>query len=290
MNKKNCLFFGNCQMFCIMETLKSVQLFNQQYNCFLYSTHLQKTEEDVKKLFEELKHYSVIVIQPHYSNPEYNINNIVKHTSVHCHIIIIPSSYFNYYYPNLTYLRDKNNNIIKSPSDYHDKLLIELRHLNDENIIYNTFLKHINDPYYFSSQYLDDLANKSIYELQTREMKFINEQYEHPRKYMFVSISTFIKNNYKKQLLFYSVNHPTVYLFRYICEEILKLLHINYSLKSCNIDLLNHTKWLLYESVKKNVYFDTSNYIFIINNITDLKELISKYMKSYAGHETLHSC
>jgi hypothetical protein len=277
-------------MFCIQEILKSIPAFNNKYNCFLYSTHLPKTQSDIDKLFNELKHYACIIIQPHYTNNTYLISNIEKYTNNNCKIIIIPSSHFVYYYPNLTYLKNNENKIIKSPSDYHDKLIFELRHLNDISLITNTFKKHVNDKYYFTEDYLNDLAKKSIQELQNREIKFMSEN-DYGNKFLFITISTFIKNNYKKKLLFYSMNHPSIHLFKYITDEILKLIDMEEFVgTSKNLDLLNHTRCILYESVKKHVNFDTSTYTFELNNIIDITEYITKCINEYKNHEHILLC
>jgi len=69
--------------------------------------------------------------------------------------------------------------------------------------------------------------------------------------------STFIKDNYKKKLLFYSVNHPTKYLLHYISIEILKKLGINYNLINPNIDpLYSNERCILYKCIENVIEFD----------------------------------
>ena len=281
MNKKNCLFFGNCNMFCIQEILKTCD-FIKKYNVFCFSTHIEKTKQEINKLFDELKHFSVIILQPHYSDSLYTINNIVSHTNDNCEIIILSVAYFNFYYPNLIYKKNNDGNICVEPSHYHDKLLIKLYEEHSENIM-EKYLTQINDENFFEKEYLENLATESIIELEKREDTFINTIYICKRKYKFITLSNFIKNNYKNKLLFYSMNHPSYYLFEYICNEILTLL---------NLELLQNTfekkdllymndRGILYKSIQKCVNFDINTHTPSINKTSNINEIINMYLLEY---------
>lgn len=281
MEKKNCLFFGNCNMHCIQETLKTCD-FIKYYNLFCYSTHLTHTEEEINKFFEELKHFSVIILQPHYSEPIYSIDNIVSHTNSDCHVIILSVAYFNFYYPNLIYKKNTKDEMCVLPSHYHDKLLIKLYNENNENIE-NSFLENINNENFFEKTYLENLANNSISELERRENIFINLKYICERNYKFITLSNFIKKNYKKKLLFYSMNHPTYYLFEYICNEILKILNLKKLQNTFEkIDLLyENDRGILYKSIQKCVNFNINEHKPSINNSSNINEIINMYITEY---------
>jgi hypothetical protein len=272
-------------MFCIQETLKTCD-FIKYYNLFCYSTHLTHTEEEINKFFNDLKDYSVIILQPHYSDALYTIDNIVTHTNNECKIIILSVAYFNFYYPNLTYKEDKDNKIFELPSHYHDKLLIKLYDKNTENIE-DVFLKNINDENFFEKTYLEDLANTSIKELENRENVFINAPYICERDYRYITLSTFIKNNYKKQLLFYSMNHPSYYLFEYICNEILTILNLQDLHNTFEkIDLLyQNDRGILYKSIQQCVNFNINDYTPSINKSSNINEIINMYLTEYKKYD-----
>ena len=284
--KQNCLFFGNCQMFVIKEILKTSE-FNNYYNLFVFSSHLQQNEESLNKLYGELQHYSLIIIQPHYSNEEYTLNSIISKTNDKCKVIILPSSYFNGYYPNLTYALDEHRQIVRKPSDYHDKLIIDLykeyKHGNiTEKEIKEIFTKHFEDINYISKEKLEESIEEGIVELQKREDKYINEKYKMNRDYSFIRISTFIKNNYKKKLLFYSMNHPSIHLFTYICNEILSILDMDYCVnKFSKLDLLDNVRVPLYKCIKNVVNFDVDKHAFLINNKQNVNDLVKMYIEEY---------
>ena len=284
--KQNCLFFGNCQMFVIKEILKTCN-FNNEYNLNVFSSHLQQNEESLNKLYGELQHYSLIIIQPHYTNEEYTLNSIISKTNDKCKVIILPSSYFNGYYPNLTYALDEHRQIVRKPSDYHDKLIIDLykeyKHGNiTEKEIKEIFTKHFEDINYISKEKLEESIEEGIVELQKREDKYINEKYKMNRDYSFIRISTFIKNNYKKKLLFYSMNHPSIHLFTYICNEILSILDMDYCVnKFSKLDLLDNVRVPLYKCIKNVVNFDVDKHAFLINNKQNVNDLVKMYIEEY---------
>jgi len=284
MQKENCLFFGNCNMYCIKEILNTCK-FKEYFNLFCYSTHLENSKEDKEKLFTELKHYSVIILQPHYTVEEYTIDKLVKYTNRNCKIIILSVAYFNFYYPNLTYAKNENNEMLSIPSHYHDKLLISLYN-NKNNDIIETYVNCVKNKNYFDTEYLENLASESISELQKREHACMSTKYEHPRKYIFITLSTFIKNNYKKELLFYSVNHPTYFLFEYICNEILTILDLHnlcYTFQKKDLLYLND-RVILYKSIQNAVDFDIEKYSESINNNSNITDIVNMYLKEYESY------
>jgi hypothetical protein len=56
------------------------------------------------------------------------------------------------------------------------------------------------------------------------------------RPHYFVNISKFILNNYKKKILFHSLNHPGGEIFAYLSNEILLYLNIDIITYPENLD------------------------------------------------------
>jgi hypothetical protein len=285
--KKKCLFFGNCQMHIIKEMLKTTKFVNL-YDCDLFSSHMN-TCNDLEKIYKKLNIYSIIFIQPHNNyrnNIKYNINSIVKYVNKDCKIIIIPSCYFNFYYPFLTYAYYEKE-ILKKPSDYHDKNLIDLYHNNIKNIK-NEYIKLINDIELLTIEKMNEMANNSIDEMEKREEKFKNEDYIIRLDYIFITISNFIKENYKEKLLFYSMNHPTYYLFEYLVNEILKKINLNEYVDTFDfMDPLDNLHPPLYKCLEKVVNFDLNKFYPIVNNLIDIGKITDMYLNDYVLYKNI---
>ena len=287
--KSKCLVFGNCQMYIIQELLKDTH-FNTLYDCDLFSSHIN-TCEDLDNIYLKLDKYELILIQPHYNyrnNSKYNINSIVKHVNKDCKIIIIPSSYFNFYYPYLTYAYS-DDTMLRSPSDYHDKNFISLYNVNkkerekeNKKDIKEEYKKMLNDKSLMSKDELKKMANGSIAELKRRENAFMTEDYGVELDYKYIVISDFIKDNYKKKLLFYSMNHPTYYLFEYVTNEVLKVLDLEIYMNTFKFsDPLSNLHPPIYKCVENVVKFNTGKYFPVINNIVDIDKISDMYIESY---------
>jgi len=282
--KQKCLFFGNCQMHIIKEMIKQT-IFNEIYDCDLFSSHID-TCDDLDKLYFKLNIYSFIAIQPHYNyknNSKYNISSIVKHVNTNCKIIIIPSCYFKFYYPFLTYCFT-NNDLLKLPVDYHDKNLIDLynKNINNNDIIKTEYKKLLYNEDLISKKDLRKMAKESIDELKTREKKFMSESYGTKMDYVYLIISDFIENNYKKKLLFYSMNHPTYYLFEYIANELLQILGLGQYINNFVFyDPLDYLHPPLYKCIQKAVNFNISDFLPNINNLVDIDKITDMYLKDY---------
>ena len=288
--KSKCLFFGNCQMYIIKEFLIDTD-FNNLYECDLFSSHIN-TCDDLEKIYEKLNIYSLIFIQPHYNyrdNEKYNISSIVKYVDLKCKIIVIPSSYFKFYYPFLTYAFT-DDKLLREPSDYHDKNFIDLYNKEKDIVkIKNEYNKLLNDDKLLSLKDLKKIARDSMKEIIKRENAYKNENYGVKLEYNFITISHYIKENYKKKLLFYSMNHPTYYLFEYIVNEILKILNLKECIDSFSFkDHLSNTHPPIYKCLAKAVEFDINNYFTNINNVVDNDKIMDMYLKDYSKYENIH--
>lgn len=286
--KKRCLFFGNCQMHIIKEILKQTY-FNQQYECDLFSSHIN-TCDDLEKLYQKLNTYSFVAIQPHNNyrnNPKYNIENIVMNVNSDCKIIIMPSCYFNFYYPFLTYAHN-NDELIRDPSDYHDKNFIDLYNKEKKNVS-EEYKKMLDDEGLLSIDELTKMAENSIMELKRRETEYMNKDYGRMLDYKYITISDFVNDNYKKELLFYSMNHPSYNLFKYICNKTLKILNLKNYINSFSFyDPLSYLHPPLYRCIQKVVEFDISKYRPNINNKNNIDDIINMYLEKYNTYNNIH--
>lgn len=267
---KNILFYGNCQTGSLIQF---IEYYLKQYNIKNISCWSESIEKDY--FIKEIKKADIIITQPispnyrsvDYLNTEFILNNCKKTAK----IIIFPSLHFDFYYMDLIY-KFVNNDVLHEPSDYHYGKLIECykTNLDQEYFIDN----YINNPDYKNIDELENIANESLIELTRREM--LMEEYNNIYPITIIKASNFIRCNYKKQLLFYSMNHPTKYLLQYICKKILQELGENDKFIDLIIDpLFLSDRGIFYKCVQKAVEFNINDYTpqlskFKANNINQI--------------------
>jgi len=227
----------------------------------------------------EIKKADIIITQPINSNyrdtdylhTEFILENCRKTTKV----IIFPSLYFDFYYIDLVY-KSINNEILKIPSDYHYNNLIECykNKLDKQSFIEN----YVNNIDYKNIDELEKIANDSLKELEKRE----NEM----KKYntIIITVSGYIRENYKKKLLFYSMNHPTKYLLQFISIKILNELYVNNITINLDIDpLYSSDRGILYKCIQKIIEFNINNYTpqLCKHNTNDINKIVDIYYDTY---------
>jgi hypothetical protein len=225
-------------------------------------------QKDIEYIYEVLPKVDILIIQNisdnYKNNKKLSTKSIIFNTKKECKIIHIPNCYFDFYYPNLIYLDSYD---VTLQEFYHDKNLLNLYFSNNSD--YNTITK----------KYCDIMKNKDLYDEKyllskaynsLREMKKRENEMKHD-----IKISDFIENNFKKKLLFYTINHPTKYLLNYICEKICEILNIQYVEQ--NLDPMETKCVPIHCSLSKIVLFDIYEKQPILNNISGLND-VSKYL------------
>lgn len=269
----NILFYGNCQVYSILKTLN----LSKKYNIF----HVECFKNDIDKEYftNIIIKCDIIITQPindNYRDLDYlSTSYIIKHKQPDCKLILFDSCYFNFYYFDLTY-KTFNNVLLRKPIDYH------------YNSIINCYNKKLSIEYYIanfidnvdlkSCEELDKIAQDSLNELSIRNI--INKEKYNATNFYTIQTYDYIKNNYKDKLLFYSMNHPTKYLIQFICEQINNILEIENTI-NYSIDLLEHTKCILYKCISKNVNFDINNHNALILGIKEIDKIVQLYYDTY---------
>nr|QDY51795.1 hypothetical protein 1_180 [Mimiviridae sp. ChoanoV1] len=156
---------------------------------------------------------------------------------------MFPSIYFTGYYPNIIHVSNEDINII-----VHDKNIIK-KFLNSKNkqSFIDDCVNMIKDSNFYSKDYVMNNINNSISNLLKKELDAIstyNPQY-------FIKLSTFIEDNYMKNILSVSLNHHTKYIYRYLSTEIFNIININITPYPEEIDpQVRCVSCIIYESVK----------------------------------------
>jgi hypothetical protein len=271
--KTNILFYGNCQLFAIINTLK----LSNKYNINL----VECWKEDINKqhFTDIITNCDIIITQSindNYRDVEYLSTTYIKqHKKPECKLIIFDSCYFNFYYFDLTY-KMFNNNILHKPIDYHYNKMIECytngnsKEYYINNVVNNLDLK--------TSEELESIAEDSLNELYKRYNNN-KEKYNDTNIYV-ISTYEYIKQNYKEKLLFYSMNHPTKYVIQFICEQIVDILQIQNTI-NYDIDILQDPKCILYKCISKNINFDINKHNALTLNNTDVTKITQIYYDVY---------
>ena len=276
MNKINVLFYGTCQSKAIKEIINLSDAEYMQHHIQCYSTNISKNEFN-----NILSICDIIITQPvpnNYRNVDYfSTNYIINNCKKNCKIIIYQRQYLNFYYYDTIYY-DYKNDVLHEPNDYHYGEMIKYykekksidTYLN--NIVYNTNLK--------TKEELENIANKSIEYLFNKDNDIKNEYINNRENIIYVSVTQYIKDNYKNKLLFYSMNHPTNILLQYISEEIIKSLNIKNTM-NYNIDPLNEPKCIIYNCIQNAVNFDISKANISLCDRHDIKSVTQLYYETY---------
>jgi len=273
---KSILFFGNCQPGAIMECL------NLDSSYITHCEYCHMSTLNKMEFTKLIKKYDIIITQPidnNYRNVDYlNTSYIINNTNGI--VIIFNSCYFEFYYPDLKYMKH-NNIILGQPIDYHYQYMVDCYKRGDtiENYVKN----YINNPDLISKTTLLETATKSIKELRKRDTKIRDEFCKRSNVY-FISICDYIEKNYRDKLLFYSMNHPSKYLLQFICENIIILLNIKNSI-NYTIDPLNTPKCILYKCLEDSVRFKIDYRCRIdsvtLGALTDVFSITKLYYDTY---------
>lgn len=271
---KNILFYGNCQTGAVCNTLRLSSDNYKIFNIPCFSITLNKSE-----FTDIINKCDIIVTQPindNYLGVDYlSTNYVINHANSKCKIIIFDSCYFNFYHFDLTY-KPYNGSILHEPCDYHYNNMIECyqKNYSEEYYIKN----YVNNEDLKTCEELNDIATNGLNELQRRYD--VNKELYNNANVVIISIYEFVKNNYKSRLLFYSMNHPSKYLFHYICEQIINHTQISAGI-DYNIDVLNTPKCILYKCIQKHVHFDISKNIPVTKDYHDNSNIAKLYFTTY---------
>lgn len=270
----NILFYGNCQVFAI---LKSLNLNSAEY--IIHHVECFSTNINIDEFTDIIKKCSIIITQPiseNYRDTQHlSTSYLINNASPMCKIIIFDSCHFDFYYFDLTY-KFIDDKILREPHDYHYNGMIDC-YKNNQPVNYYID-NYVNNNELKTKEELLLMAENSLDELKTRYVSNL-QKYDKPNIHV-ISIYEFIKQNYQKQLLFYSMNHPSLVLIHHICHTILNTLGLKNTM-NYNIDCLNKYKAILYKSIQKCVDFNITNYPASIFDSSNLCDITQKYYDTY---------
>jgi hypothetical protein len=271
---KNILFYGNCQTDALMYT---INFRNKKYiPCWF-------TNIDEKDFLLEINKADIIITQPinhNYRDKTYlSTSFIINNSRNETIIIIFPSLQLDFYYFDLSY-KFYNGEILNEPSDYHYNEMINCIKNNQSVEFYNSHI--LLNKEFKTKEELLNIFNISINELKKREI-LINEYKKNKNNVYTIYSSQFIEENYLNKLLFWSINHPTKYLFHFIALEVLKILNDNNITINYEIDILKNERCILYKCLENCVNFDLNEFTPRLSkyNETNIDKIINIYYDFY---------
>jgi hypothetical protein len=270
----NILLYGNCQLWGIKECLFSLNDYDAEYlDCYIQ-------ENDENYMLQKYKNADIIITQPiqdNYRDKTYlSTSYIIKNCKKTCKIIILDSLHFDFYYCDLTYIFFKDK-ILEYPEHYHYQYMIDCY---KNNVSVNDYIKnYINNIDLISKE---DLENKAIASINELKRRYENNKIKYTGENIyFIYTGDYINDNYKEKLLFYSMNHPTFHLLKFISEQIVLLLNLkNINYKFFEID---NSKCIIYKCIQKVVKFNIDNCKLKLQdrNNGEIKDTIEDICKLY---------
>lgn len=276
----NFTIIGNCQAEVLAKFLLSNKEFSDKWNYIEVKAIYLMDEDEINYLYSNILHkLDLVIIQPisdnYKNNIKYSTLTILNNLKESCKTILFPSFYFDFYHPFTTYINDDNGNIVNEPIDYHDKTLIKLFTVYNKKYTNNEIIERYKN-IIESDDFITENMLKNNFE---KCMKRIEEREEKYNKYVLedteiIYSHEFIKNNYNNILLFYTINHPSKYIFHYLSDKILKYLEIELEEYPEELDPFNTLILPIYKSLLKNM-----NFSFVNDNITN--DIYNKYIEVY---------
>lgn len=216
MKKKICVS-GNCVTEIIPHFLRTNMKFNQNYEVKPLKPVFMLTEEDLADFKKDVAECDIFLTQPiggqKYVDMGIDTKTLKETMKSNAKLIQMPVPYFIGYFPEQFYLHDENGNLVGThdglPSPYHNKIIF-WGYINGKSA------QEILELLYASCNMknIKKLVADSFAELRRRE------------ETIDFKISDYIKNNYTKERLFWTINHPTNALIQELSRRVLLLLGI----------------------------------------------------------------
>jgi hypothetical protein len=269
------LLYGNCQCWAIKETL---QFPNNTQVTYISCQDTDIVESDFNNL---VSNSDIIVTQPirdDYRNSTHlSTSYVIATAKKTCTIFIFDSCYFDFYYFDLLYYYH-NGDVLNEPFPYHYGGLL---HTFKNSLSIDYYVEqYVENKNLKSKDELEDFAKKSLEELYKRYQQNI-ENYGMYKNVCIISTHDFIKENYTKILLFYSMNHPTKHLIQYICLEIQKQINIECAINYSADVLGGSQKSILYSCIQQMVEFNIRDYPPFCFNETTVTGIGQVYYEAY---------
>jgi ribosomal protein S18 len=271
--------YGNCQARVIASVLSSSKVFKSEFEYFdIKAVHLMTPNELEFFIEQILPQLDLFIFQPvsnKCNNDErYSTNYLLSKLKSDAISISFPSCYFRGYNPEMKRTKLIKHGVDQDEFNYHDQNLI--KNFLSENIVSPE--DFLSSDCFYSEDFSYQAVEESITELELRESNMFGSE-----RQIDIKVSQFIRDNYQKQRLFYTFNHPSTALLIYIGKAILRLLEFEDEI-GYRKDPFAHTIHPIYKSHYQNLKLKFDNpMVYKINNQEyQDTNFIQKYISYYS--------
>lgn len=236
--KKKYSVYGNCQANPLGNILQTNAEFAESWEFVPFpkpSFELRQGDwEDIEKLLGELDLF--ITQNVGESHGIFASSNLANHLKAGGKVVRIPNAYFSGYMPEVVYFRAGEPHVTKF-CDYHDANFLAFFMEDPVNAVQKA-VDAATDKSQYTQEFVLANAMASINELKRRE-----EECD-------VTVSDYIEQNWRNDILFYSINHPRTAVLSHMATQILKLLNHSTIDVHDDYEYLDSTRPPIYQSVK----------------------------------------
>ena len=258
----NILLFGNCQTRVLYHALKA---YSQDFNVFYVNEVQNIVSEDIATFIKYLKITDVFIYQVvNKNNFDVGSNCLLEMADQNTLKIIIPSLYFDGYWPNMLDLF-MGNQMPEISDGILYKILLEKPNLNSEESLkeYLSILSRCTDELII--EHIED----SFMRLSERES--INN--------VSINLSDWLRLNYKENIHFFTCNHPKKSIFNFIVNQIIRIIE-----KQHNIPIARTLFYSEYDMSSIDfLYFPPIGKVLNAMGINNIDTVYSKYVRSRFG-------
>ena len=202
---------GNCQASALELMLDTSEAFRKRFELVRFPPVHEFPEELVPKLHEAVADAAVVIPQRVDDSYRGGIGLGTKTLAAlagDATVVRWPSVFWAGYFPDLFYLRDAQRApVLDGPFDYHDRAILRA-YASGADVA--TACERLEDPEAPSEA--EQWAAAATAELDSR-----GEDCD-------VQVASFIASQFREELLFFTMNHPTNRLLEFIAQQILELL------------------------------------------------------------------
>jgi hypothetical protein len=214
---RRCVIYGNCQGWPIALLLLAHQQFRQQYSIVKIPPVQDLQPSDQPRVLSAVRQADLFIYQPVQDDyrglPFAGTKFLREQTAPGSLQLSFPSLYFRGYSPEIVYIRRPDGRIYDGPaSHYHNTYIIEQYCAGRPG---SAALAHLLDPELVPAEQSLAVADRSMEELRRHETDVL------------IPVSDFVAQNFRRQRLFLTINHPALALLAYVAQSILEKLGID---------------------------------------------------------------
>ncbi|QKX18091.1 WcbI family polysaccharide biosynthesis putative acetyltransferase [Microbulbifer sp. YPW1] len=271
------LILANCQGPALAKILEKVVdgQGNRLFDVLNLKPVYELTHEQQPLLEDLCRQCDILLYQPHIRHkftPEWRSSDYWVSITSAKHIVSFPSLYFAGYNPELTYLRNnKNQHLNAGFVDYHDKRVVKLflEARSDDDI------KHSFHRLQPVREDVESVLEETLAELRKREQE----------QQLDISVSDFVEQNFTRDRLFYTYNHPANAVLYEVTRQLLNKLGLGeVPVPKIEKELLRYDYFPIAPAVSKYLglqFADDGEQYRVQNEDIQRTEVVDRYLEIY---------